>query len=206
MLKTRLQPTQRGMTLVEMIVVVAIFTVLMLAISNSIASLYRYNAYALAQAYQLDLARRGVEVLTRDLREMIFAENGAFPLVRMEPHVVGFYSDVDGDDRVEYVEYQLATTTRFIKRTYAPTGGNPAYNFATATQQEIVSDYVQNLIQGTSTFLYFTNNGLATTATSAIADIRFIRSQLIVNVDAVHNPGEYMLKAGSMLRNLKDNL
>lgn len=198
--------TQRGMTFVEMIVVIAVFTVMMLAISSSVADLYRYNAYALAQAYQLDLARRGTEVLTRDLREMIFAENGAFPLVRMEPHVVGFYSDVDGDDSVEYVEYELSTTTRFTKRVYAPTGGNPAYNFATATESFIVSDYVQNLIQGTSTFLYYTNAGVATTASSAIADIRFISSQLIVNVDQIHNPGEYMLRSGATLRNLKDNL
>lgn len=194
------------MTFIEMIVVISLFTMLMLAITSSIAELYRVNAYALSQAYQLDLARRGVEVLTRDMREMIFAENGAFPLVRMEPHVVGFYSDVDGDDSVEYVEYQLSTTTTFQKRIHAPTGGNPAYNFTTPTETHIVSDYVQNLIQGTSTFLYFTNAGTATTATSAIADIRFISAQIIVNIDPVHNPGEYMLRAGATLRNLKDNL
>ncbi len=196
----------RGMTFVEMIVVISVFTVLMLVITNSIADLYRYNAYALSQAYQLDLARRGIDVLTRDLREMIFAENGAYPLVRMEPNLVGFYSDVDGDDSVEYVEYELSTTTRFTKRIYAPTGGNPAYNFSTPSEEHIVSDYVQNLLQSTSTFLYFTNTGVATTASSSIADIRFVRSQLIVNVDAVRNPGEYMLRAGSTLRNLKDNL
>jgi prepilin-type N-terminal cleavage/methylation domain-containing protein len=194
----------RGMTLVELIIAIGIFSMLMLAITASVQSLYQYNSYAVSQAYQLDLARRGVETLTRDLREMIFADNGAFPLVRMEPHIVGFYSDVDGDNSVEYIEYELATTTTFTKRVYSATAG--VYNYATPTEEYIVSDYVQNLLQGTSTFLYYGNNGVQSTSTADIADIRFIRSQIIVNVDAVRNPGEYMLRSGATLRNLKDNL
>lgn len=194
------------MTLVEAVVAVTIFTLLMLVITASVSNLYRYNAYALAQSHQLDLARRGVEVLTRDLREMIFADNGAFPLVRMEPHVVGFYSDVNGDDRVEYVEYELEATTTLEKRIYAATGGNPAYNLSTPSEVHIVSDYVQNLLQGTSTFIYYMNDGQVTTSPSNIANVRFIGAQLIVNVDAERNPGEYMLRTGATLRNLKDNL
>ncbi len=200
----KLHHTSRGMTLVELIIAVSIFTVLMTAIMTSVQSLYRFNSYAITQAYQLDLARRGIENLTRDLREMIFADDGAFPLVRMEPHVVGFYSDVDGDNSVEYIEYELATTTTLTKRIYSATAG--VYNYATPTEQFIVSDYVQNLLQSTSTFFYYSDTGVQSTSSADIADIRFIRSQVIVNIDPARNPGEHMLRSGATLRNLKDNL
>ena len=84
----------QGLTLVETIVVVTIFSLLMIGVANSIAAFYRFNAYTIAQAYQVAEARRGVERLVRDVREMTYADDGTFPLARMEEHLIGFYSDI----------------------------------------------------------------------------------------------------------------
>jgi type II secretory pathway component PulJ len=196
---------QSGLTLVETIVVIALYTLLTGMIFTAAQSLYQTNNYSAAQAEEVDNARRGMTRLNRDLREMTYAEDGTFPVTRIEDHLIGFYSDIDKDDSVEYVEYELASTT-FYKRTYNAVGSPPVYDFSTPDQTEILSEYVQNLSQGTSTFFYFDTNNTALSSTSLLTDVRYIRSQIIVNINPIQSPGEFMLRSGIAPRNLKDNL
>ena len=44
---------QTGFTLVETVVVIGVYTILILAITSSIASLYKTNSYALGQQMKL---------------------------------------------------------------------------------------------------------------------------------------------------------
>jgi len=195
----------KGFSLAEAIVVIFVFTLVMFAVFQSILTFYRYNAYSLAQSYQVNHARRGMDIMVRDLREMTFADDGTFPLERTEEHVVGFYSDVDRDDSVEYVEYELVASTTLVKRIYGATGTPPVYS-TTPEETHILSEYVQNILQGTSTFAYFDSYGNELSTSSPVTDIVYIAAQLIVNIDPVRDPGEFMLKSSAALRNLKENI
>lgn len=194
---------EKGFTLVEMMVVVAVYTLVMFAVMQSIGVFYRYNAYSLAQAQQVNQARRGMDVIIRDIREMTFADDGTFPLVIMEPHRIGFYSDIDRDDSVEYVEIELASTT-LEKRIYNAAGNPPVYD-AIADEVHTLSTFVQNLDQGTSTFFYFNSEGDRATALTTVTDVVYVEAQIIVNIDPVRDPGEFMLRSSAALRNLKEN-
>jgi len=198
-------PAQKGMTLVEMLIAIGIYTVLMLAITNSITTFYQYNAYALEQSNEVDNARRGVTQWNRDVKEMTTAEDGTWPMAISGEHRLGYYSDTDRDDSVEYVEYILASTT-LRKFTYNPTGSPATYDLTTPDSEEILSEYVQNRNQATSTFFYYDNNGVQLASTSPIINIRYIQMQVIVNIDPDRNPGEFMLRSSLAPRNLKDNL
>jgi len=198
-------PAQKGMTLVEMLIAIGIYTVLMLAITNSITTFYQYNAYALEQSNEVDNARRGVTQWNRDVKEMTTAEDGTWPMAISGEHRLGYYSDTDRDDSVEYVEYILASTT-LRKFTYNPTGSPATYDLTTPDSEEILSEYVQNRNQATSTFFYYDNNGVQLASTSPIINIRYIQMQIIVNIDPDRNPGEFMLRSSLAPRNLKDNL
>lgn len=191
-----------GFTFVEMIVTVALTVTLTIMVMEGIAAFYRYNGYALAQSYQIAHARNGVELMVRDLREMTFADDGAFPLVTMGTHQIGFYSDIDRDDSVEYVEYALASTT-FVKRIYNATGSTPQYSTTSPDATIVISEYVQNLLQGTPVFVYYDMNGAPATATSTVTDIRYVEVNVIVNIDPVRDPGQYQLRSSASLRNLK---
>ena len=188
-----------------MVVIIAIYTVLLLVISMSIVNLYKTNSYSYAQANEIDNARRGITQWNRDAKEMTTAEDGTFPVAVIEPHRFGYYSDTDQDDKVEYVEYVLASTT-LTKYSYNPSGSPATYDFSTPNNEEILSLYVQNINQGTSTFLYFDNLGNQLSSTSPIIDVRYIRAQFIVNIDPVNSPGEFMLRSSIAPRNLKDNI
>ncbi len=197
-----LRQKQRGLTFVETILVISLFSILMLVVSNSIISFYKFNSYTISQAYQVNSARRGIELLVRDLREMTYADDGTFPLAEMGEHTVSFYSDIDRDDSVEYIEYELASTTLY-KRVYNATGSPPVYDTVTPDETHTISKFVQNNLQGTTTFMYYDGNGSPAVATTTITDIAYIEAQVIVNIDAARNPGQFMLRSSAALRNLK---
>jgi len=191
------------MTLVESVVVVALFTLIMGAVMMSIANFYSFNAYTLAQTYQVQNARRGLERLVRDIREMTYADDGTFPLARMEDNLIGFYSDIDRDDSVEYVEYELDAQT-LEKRVYNAAGSPPVYE-STPSETYTLSEYVQNEGQGVTLFRYFDGDGNEATATSTVTDIAYVEAELIINIDPVRDPGEFTLKSSAALRNLTED-
>lgn len=192
----------RGFTLVETLIVISLFSILIIAITDSVVSFYRLNAYTIAQAYQVDFARRGTDIMVRDFREMTYSDTGTFPLTIMQPYKVGFYSDIDRDDSVEYVEYSLASTTLY-KKIFNATGTPPTYSTSTPQSTTTISEYVQNGLQNTPIFVYYDEAGLPATTTSTVTDIRYITTSLIVNVDPVRDPGEFVLRSSASLRNLK---
>ena len=196
----------QGMTLLEVVIVLSIYMLLMGAISTSVIYLYQANGYTIAQSYEIDHARRGLQSFIRDVREMTYADDGTFPIAVMEDHRFGFYSDVDRDDSVEYTEYVLATST-ITKYVYAATGTPPVYNLVTPVSQETLSEYVQNIVQSLDTFRYYDADGVEVTGAGALlTDVRYIEARIIVNIDPNRSPGEFLLHTGVAPRNLKDNL
>ncbi|MCA9360980.1 prepilin-type N-terminal cleavage/methylation domain-containing protein [Candidatus Kaiserbacteria bacterium] len=197
---------KRGMTLVEMMVAVSLFSILTLVVTSSINAMYRYNSYTFAQAYQVQNARLGMQSLIRDVREMTFADDGTFPLAIMEENKIAFYSDIDRDNSVEYVEFSYNGTTTIIKNVYNATGSPLTYNLGSPDETYTLSRYVQNNIQGTSTFMYYDNDGNQLFSPSDITDVRFVQAQIIVNIDPVRDPGQFMLRSSASLRNVKENI
>ena len=195
---------QRGFTLVEMIVTLGIFSLLMIALFDAIATFYRINAYTLAQAYEVNSARRGLELIVRDMREMSYSDDGTFPLASMGTSSIGFYSDIDRDKSVEYVNYVLSGTTLY-KYVYNATGSPPVYGTTTPNETYVVSEYVRNNTQATSTFKYYMDGGLPAVSTSTVTDIRYIQTTMIINVDPGRTPGEFTLRSSTAPRNLKIN-
>jgi len=195
---------QSGMTLVEMLMAIGVFAILMLAVFGAVSSLYSTNSYAIEQGAEVDNARRGVDQWNKDAKEMTTAEDGTWPLVVIEPYRLGYYSDTDQDDSVEYVEYILIDTTLY-KYTYEPdmSGG---YDLTVPDKTETLSKFVQNNLQARPTFKYFDATGTELTVSSPIIQVRYLQMELIVNIDPNRNPGEFMLRSSLAPRNLKDNL
>jgi prepilin-type N-terminal cleavage/methylation domain-containing protein len=196
------QSCTKGFSFIEMLVASALVGLVSTALIGGIVSFYQYNDYAIAQAYQVYYARQGIDLMIRDLREMTYADDGTFPLVTMSSTSVSFYSDIDRDDSVEYVRYRLSTTT-LVKNIYDATGTPPVYSTTTPSATTTLSEYVQNNIQSVPIFTYYDENGNEATATATVTDIRYVGVSVIVNIDPVRDPGQFMLYSSAALRNLK---
>ncbi len=198
--------TQLGFTLLEMIMVIAINTILLAAIMGSVTQIYKNNSYTFEQANEIEAARRSIGIWVRDAREMTLGADGSYPVAVLQNNKMGFYSDIDRDSNVEYVEYTLSTTT-LTKKTYNPVGTPPVYSTTTPDTTDILSIYVQNGLQGVPVFTYYSATGTVLASPSAmLTDMRYVVMKVIVNIDPTRSPGEFMLHASAAPRNLKDNL
>ena len=203
---TRTSKHQSGFTLIEMIMVIAIHTVLLLAVMSAVTQIYKNNSYTFEQSNEIEAARRSIGIWVRDAREMTLGADGAYPVALLQNNKMGFYSDIDRDNNVEYVEYTLSTTT-LTKKTYNPVGTPPVYSTTTADTTETLSIYVQNGLQNVPVFTYYSATGTVLASPSAmLTDVRYVVMKVIVNIDPNRSPGEFMLHASAAPRNLKDNL
>ena len=203
---TTTQKREQGFTLIEMLVVIAINTILVIVITSSIAQIYKNNSYTFEQANEIEAARRSIGIWVRDAREITLGADGSYPVALLQNNKMGFYSDIDRDANVEYVEYSLSTTT-LTKKTYNPIGNPPVYSTTTADTTEILSTYVQNGLQNVPVFTYYSATGtVLASPSSMLTDMRYVVMKVIVNIDPARSPGEFMLHASAAPRNLKDNL
>lgn len=194
------QTSMRGITLIEVVVSVSIFTVIMVVVVTSVLFFYRANSSSLEQSYQIDSARRGVEFLVRDVREATHGDDGAYPVAAIGGTSLTFYSDTDLDQDVEQITYALSGTT--MTRTVKEPSGNPLGYTGVGTTT-IVSLYVRNGEEGQPIFRYYDSAGAEVTAYQAVGDVRFVSINLIVNILPVRAPEEFTLRSSATLRNLR---
>lgn len=190
---------QRGMTFLEVIVWVSVFTLAMLAVSSSLISFYRSNAYTIEQGQAVENARRGITSTIREMRELQTASNGAYPIVSIGQNAFEFYSDVDSDPYIERVRYEVVGT-EFVRFVLDPTGEPLSYNGSEVSS--VVSEEVRNIANSIITFTYYDTNGAEVTDFERVQDVRFVRLDLVVNVNPNRLPNELTLRSSAALRNL----
>jgi prepilin-type N-terminal cleavage/methylation domain-containing protein len=190
----------RGLTLVEMLVTVAVFTVIIVVLSQSIIYFYKANRVAFEESYQIRSAERGMQILLRDLREATYGDDGAYPLAEMASSSVTFFSDVDRSVPIEKIRYSLSGKT--LSRTVTLSAGEPpTYTGAIATTS--VSEYVRNFEDNISMFRYYDENGGEVTNPADITDVVSVSISIVVDITPIHAPGEFTLRSGATMRNLR---
>lgn len=101
----------QSFTLLETIIAIAIFVIIMTGTSLAIIAAYRSYGYNFAQANAIDEARRGVELMVKEIREAKPGDDGSFPIAKAEDKEFIFYSDIDQDEQTERVRYFLGTVS-----------------------------------------------------------------------------------------------
>lgn len=192
--------TVRGLSFVEMLVTVGIFGLIMVAIVNSILFFYRANTSSIEQEYQVEHARRGSELILRDLRESTYADSGAYPLAIMSSSTIQFYSDTDTDGSVERITYTLVGTNLYRNVTDA-TGAPPTYTGNSATTT--VSRFIRNNDEGTALFRYYNASNVEVPVGGSVATVVSVTTNLVVDITQNHTPGKFTLRGSATLRNLR---
>lgn len=189
----------RGMTLIETMVWISVFTLAMLAIVSTLLSFYRTNAYTLEQATAVTSAQRALEQAVRTIREGAYSSQGAFPIVSIATNDFIFYADIDNDALIERVHYYVQGTT--LMRGVLDATGNPPDYTGTETAS-VVAEYVRNTDQSLSTFRYFDEIGSEITNFTNWTSVRFVTVNLAVNVNVATLPNQFTLSSSAAIRNL----
>ncbi len=190
---------KQGFSLIETIIAIAIFAIVMAAVSGLIIYLYRVNSYAIQQAYAINSARKGMEVITREIREATYSDTGAYPVVDAQNNSFIFYSDVDRDNKVEKIRYYLDGS--YLKRNEVHSAGTPL-TYPSFSDYAVLSEYVLNGIRSLPIFHYYNASSTEIVDFSKITDIKLVKVTLIINVETSRPPAEFTLESSAQLRNL----
>lgn len=141
----------RSFTLVETIVVIAVFTLIMGALSGSVVMLYRTYGYTWQQSLAIDEARRGIEIMVKEIRGARSGDDGSYPIEKAGDKEFIFYSDIDGDGKTERVRYFLGTVNSGSQTQKCQTsvrGGTCSVSFSDFLKGTLISAQVKVSVDG----------------------------------------------------------
>lgn len=189
------------MTLVELIVTIALSSVVLIALGFLIQHFYRTNAFVLEQSHAVESARRSVENAMADLREASYGADGSYPISAAATSSVTFYADIDSDSSVEKARYYLSNTTLYRSTTEPSAAGSYA------GQPEATTLVVNDIRNGTSTdlFSYYNRDGEQLATPVNLAQVASVKIVVLADVNPNRAPNVYTLRGSATLRNLKPN-
>ncbi len=123
----------KSFTLVETLIVIFVFVLLMGVIAFTTVFFYKTYKYTLDQAKAITEARRGVQIMVKEIREARPGDDGSFPIEKAGDKEFIFYSDIDKDGDVERVRYFLGNVisgNRTEKCVTFIKGGSCSVNFS----------------------------------------------------------------------------
>jgi len=100
----------KGFTMVETMVTIAIFSLVIGATMGFITISYKTYGFSWQQSVAINEARKGIETMVKEIREARTGDDGSYPIEKARDKEFIFFSDIDKDEEVERVRYFLGTT------------------------------------------------------------------------------------------------
>jgi prepilin-type N-terminal cleavage/methylation domain-containing protein len=141
----------KAFTLVEVLVSIVIMSLIMGVVYGLIVVLYRTQEFALQQAAAVDEARRGIEIMVREIREAQFGEEGSYVIERASDKEFIFYGDIDKDGEIEKVRYFLGAVNSVVEIKESVTfsdGGNCNIVFSDFLEGNLISAQAKIFVEG----------------------------------------------------------
>ncbi len=156
------------------------------------------------QVVAQESARVALEDTAGEIREMIIADNGSYPLDTAEELELIFYANVDDDEKREKVKYELADEVFYRSVVEADDNQPPQYPAFINDDREVVS---RNVVNTGYVFRYFDNsyNGETAplTAPFELSEVSLVQIRLLVDYDPDRTPDPLEIETNISLRNLK---
>jgi len=142
---------RKGFSLIETIVAIFVFGMLMGLIVSFTLMFYKTQSFTYYQAIAIDEARRGIETMVKEIREIKSGDNGSYPIESAGDKEFVFYSDIDKDSDTERVRYFLGGTNSGSETKECQTsvaGGSCSVTFSNFLTGTLVSAQVKISVEG----------------------------------------------------------
>jgi prepilin-type N-terminal cleavage/methylation domain-containing protein len=207
MSKTSPLANRSGFTLIEMLVTIAIFSLLSLGIYSLVAAVLTSSSKQSALLSGNDQARRAVADLVEELRNAQASATGSYALATVDDQELVFYSKTTGST-VDRIHYYL-DNGQMKKGITAPSGDPPVYDL----DNETVTTVQDDVGNGANPLFYYYDgsyDGVTGTALAQpvnITQVRFVQVNLsIYNKAGSAGTNTYTVTGGATIRGLKTNL
>jgi prepilin-type N-terminal cleavage/methylation domain-containing protein len=196
----------RGVTLVELLVAIGIFTIISMGAGWILIQSIRHNGIIFEQLSSQSEGRKAVQHVIDVVRKAELSSVGSYPIASASSTELILYANVDADSLRERVRFWLDGTT--LKQGVLKPSGNPISYTGTEYVVEL-AHYITNSAQSIPTFVYYdelytgSQNPLASPVT--VTDIRLVKVQLNLEKDANKSPVPLHVESVVEIRNLKSN-
>ena len=194
---TNKHKTKSGFTLIEIMVVLAIISVLSLAVQQFVIQGNKLFIQSRDQALAQNSLRKVTESIARELRSAEDAGDGNYMLVEASGNSISFYSNIDDDFHKERIRYFLSGTD-FIRG-----------EMNTPSVIETTEIIVSNVRNVEPVFAYFDENYTGTEAPLPepinLGNVRLVSIKLTIDSDPNKPPEAISISTSIMIRNLKTN-
>lgn len=206
-MKKRRKKFLSGLTLIETMVAIAIFTMGIEGFTLLFIKTWNHNKYTLEMGRSSMAVSQGVTKVANYLRGIRQADNGSYPIASAGDNDLVVYCDYDKDGKTERLHF-YKSGTNVLMGVREPNNDFPVtYSSGDESTQTIASS-----IMNTSSdpiFQYFDqtyvggSSGILTSPVS-VARVRMIRIFLKINIDPAHAPDNIETETFVGLRNLSD--
>jgi type II secretory pathway pseudopilin PulG len=143
--------SNKGFTILEVIIAIGIFFIIITAIVVSIVVFYRNNSYVWDHAVAVNNARQGISLLTKEIREARSGDDGNYCIEKAGGKELIFYSDIDDDGQAEKIRYFISTVSSGVETkecvAYSK-GGLCSVNFSEFLNGDLISAQVKVSVEG----------------------------------------------------------
>ncbi len=191
----------RGFTLIEIIIVIGIFTSVMIVISLFVLDIANNEIFFTESINSEVETRQAYQTIISELRSMGGSVNGSYAINAASSSSFTFFSDSDGDGYTEQVRYFV--DGGILKKGLIKPAGNP---FGYKIGDEKITEAVHYLVSN-NVFSYFGANYDGNQSPLGypinLDSIRMIKIQLSIDKDPNVLPGKVVLPAYINMRNLR---
>jgi len=203
----RKQFSQKGFTLLELVVAIGIFLLLGVGFASILVVSLRTNDIVWNQLESQNDARHVLQEVVDDVRRAESSSIGSYAIVTSTAYEFAFYANVDSDSLREEVRFWLDGD--ILKKGVTKPAGNPlVYNAANEEVRELAHSVV-NITEGVNLFEYFdeTYEGVGSGLVDPIdmTAIRSVRVSLEIEKDPDKSPEPFHAETFVQIRNLKTN-
>ncbi len=196
------------MTLIEMMMAIAIFSVGIVGFTLLFSKTWQFNKYTIEMGQTSMNVSQGLNKIVDYVRRAEQGDNGAYPIVSADDNDLVIYCDYNKNNITERLHFYRSGQDILMGIT-EPTSTLPK-TYPSGDQQTIT--IVSHIINDSSKpiFSYYNqdypadivNNPLATPA--ILSNVRLIKIYLEINIDPTHAPDNVKMQSFVELRNLND--
>lgn len=196
-----------GGSLIEIIIASALISIIGIAFLTMQFYIGRNQSYIWDSYIGVEETNQITIIMTREVRNIRQAENGAYALERAWDQEFTFYSDIDLDGRAERVSYYLDGSD-LTKSVIEPVG-NPATYPEEQAKIRIAASNIQN--GNNPIFYYYNGDWPADTVNNPLDTPTRLSDTKLLRIDLQANPEgrdekNFEIQSYIQVRNLKDNL
>ncbi len=199
---------QKGFTLIEVMIALAIFVMLIFGVSKMLSDIFINSNQEVISMSNIDQARSALSTFTNEIRNSVTGVDGSYPLNQTGDSQIVFFSNYKvSNSAVARIRYYIDGNILY-KGVVLPSGSPLSYNLLNESVK-VVATGISN--SGSPLFYYYDGNYNGNTSALAqpvnINQVRFVKMSLMVlNNIKQNDTSKFSISAGSAIRSVKDNL